>query len=93
MQDYLQRVVGNHARTMVTSVRRFDSWADLPWDDTLPRPQPLPPGPALLIGMRDVYLGPGHPGPEGFMALMADQDELVIAAQLARSVIGARRGV
>ncbi len=88
LQEYLQRVVGQRGRTTITTVRRFESWAELPFEDQLPKPDPLPSGPVVLIGMRDSVLG--LPGPEAFIALKGDQDRLVIAAQLAESLINAR---
>lgn len=86
--EYLQRVVGERGRTEVTSCRRFEAWADLPWADEIAKPNPLPTGRVVLIGMRDLILG--LPGPEAFIAFNADQDQLVIAAQLAESLINAR---
>lgn len=90
LRDYLQRIVGNRGRTMVTSALRFPSWADLPWDDTLPKPKPLPIGSAVLIGMRDTFLG--LPGPEGFIAIQGDMDHTLIALALAENLIQARTG-
>lgn len=88
LQEYLQRVVGVRGRTVVTTVREFESWSELPFEDQLAKPDPLPSGPVVLIGMRDIVLG--LPGPEAFIALKADQDRLVIAAQLAEALINAR---
>lgn len=91
LRAYLQRIVGDRGKTMITAVRRYASWADLPWDEALPKPEPLPPGRVILVGMRDVFLGGGHPGPEGFVALPEAPEE-AIAAMLANQLITARRG-
>lgn len=94
LRDYLQRVVGDRGKTMVTAVDLYDTWAELPWDDELPdqRPQPLPEGRAVAIEMRDVYLSTALPGPPHTVVLSYEQDRVLIAAQLANLLIGARRG-
>lgn len=94
LQEYLQRIVGDRGRTMITSVTRYESWQELPWDESLQAemPKPLPEGRVYLIGMRDTYLSGAKPGPEGFIALR-EQDQLLVAYELANALIGARRGV
>lgn len=87
LRDYLQRTVGERGRTMVTSATRYESWADLPWEEGQ-APDPMPDGRVVLIGMRDTLLG--TPGPEAFVALPGDEDELVTAGRLANRLIAAR---
>lgn len=94
LQAYLQRVVGDRGRMMITDVLRYDSWAELPWDEgnLAEMPKPLPAGRVYIIGMRDTYLSTATPGPEAFVALR-EQDQLLVAAELANLVIGVRRNV
>lgn len=88
---YLQRVVGDRGKTLITSVMVYESWAELPWDpDIGPPGGVLPEGKAALIGMRDVYLV--TPGPEAFIALPYRGEPIVLAAMLAQEVIRVRVG-
>lgn len=87
--DYLQAIVGRRGRTQITSAVVYDTWGELPWGDDPPALDPLPPGPAVLIGMRDQLLL--QPGPEGFIALPV-LAPAGIAMLLAEKLVKARTG-
>lgn len=89
LRDYLQKVVGLHGRTTITSAVIYDTWGELPWGDDPPALDPLPEGPAVLIGMRDMLLM--MPGPEAFIALPVLKPA-GIAMALAEKLIKARAG-
>lgn len=83
---YLDRVVGEHGRCSITSVFRYDSWAELPYDPAIGPPLPLPLGPALMIGFKDRLVGKGE---EVFVALPDMPKEplaVAVAAQVVRAL-------
>lgn len=88
LRDYLQRVVGDHGRTEITRVTRYESWSQLPLDPALMGGS-YPLGACVLIYMRDRLSPDLAAGQETAIAL-ADNPPLQLAAQLAEQLIHAR---
>lgn len=85
LQHYLQGVVEHQAS--VTSVFRYDSWLELPWDKKIGPPRPIPAGAAFMVGLRSkLAIG----GDEVFVVL-PDADRENLALNLAAQIVKAFR--